>query len=292
MSPRNPESQPLIPWPCALHDSKLRLQILLLLSLSARNSFQSLKSPTKHQKPPNKINTSSRLVMCQWVFYGKDSQMCCYFFRLSKSSQRDVPFHPTRPFPVATLTSTQENSVNDDANLRSGNFLTQMKSLLRASPKFDQIFCFWSGSSGQWAHPVTTEPTEQCQLHKSPQKKRVSKNWGIIYHHIFDLEARKTFTPSDRCNFHQWANICYIYLWQVFNGDLPFGPVATCIIFCSSSKTRNSWSSGFLGPPRLSIDESEAIQKSLGTSRFWCERCCLGGVVVFCCCFFWFGEAF
>lgn len=66
---------------------------------------------------------------------------------------------------------------------------------MRASAKFDQISCFWSGSSRQWAHPVTTEPTEQCQLHKSPQKKRVSKNWGIIYHHIFDLKARKNIHP-------------------------------------------------------------------------------------------------
>lgn len=52
------------------------------------------------------------------------------FSDVPKSSQRDVPFHPTRPFPVATLTSTQEKSVNDDGNLRSRNFLTQMKSLV------------------------------------------------------------------------------------------------------------------------------------------------------------------
>ena len=45
----------------------------------------------------------------------------------------------------------KKKSVNDDGNLRSRNFLTQMNTvaLLRASTKCDQISCFWSGSSRQ-----------------------------------------------------------------------------------------------------------------------------------------------
>ena len=232
-------------------------------------------------------------MMCQWVFYGKDSQMCCYFFRPSKNSQSDVPFHPTRPFPVATLTSTQKKSVNDDGNLRSRNFLTQMNTvaLLRASTKCDQISCFWSGSSRQHTQSqlnqrnsanCTNHPRKNGSLRieaSSTITSLISKQEKNI--HPQSTGATSQFTLGVRCNFHQWANICYIYLWLVFNGDLPFGPAATCIIFCSSSKTRNSWSSGFLGPPRLSKMNRKRFKSPWALPGFWCERCCLGGVVCF-----------
>lgn len=105
-------------------------------------------------------------------------------------------------------------------------------------------------------------------------------------------KQEKTFTPSDRCNFpiHTRSQVqlppmskymLHISLAGFFNGDLPFGPAATCIIFCSSSKTRNSWSSGFLGPPRLSKMNRKRFKSPWALPGFWCERCCLGGVVVF-----------